>query len=94
MIVRPGITVIVSTGSHKFNVTDAILPLCTALASGSVEAEQSRTVKDGDNLDGIGPQAVHDSVVALNDLADGFVTQCSSSRVTAVKMRSASSSAR
>ncbi len=60
----------------------------------SVEAEQSRTVKDGDNLDGIGPQAVHDSVVALNDLADGFVTGCSPSRVTAVKMRSATSSAR
>ncbi len=29
----------------------------------SVEAEQPSTVKDGDNLDGIGPPAVHDSVV-------------------------------
>jgi len=40
VIVRPGITVIVSTGSHKFNVTDAILPL-TKAATGRFLVEQN-----------------------------------------------------
>ena len=40
VFVRPGITVIVSTGNHKFNVTDAILPLAKA-AIGRFLVEQN-----------------------------------------------------
>ena len=62
----------------------------------SVESEQVRTMKDGGNLDDVKPEPIHDTVVAVDDLADSFVAKlrrdASTARVAAT-MRSTTRSA-
>lgn len=45
------------------------------MSSSSVESKQASPVEDGRNLDDVISQAVDDSVVAMNDLADRLVAQ-------------------
>jgi len=45
------------------------------MSSLSVESEQASTMKHGCDLDEVASQAVDDPVVAVNDLANGFVAE-------------------
>ena len=40
----------------------------------SVQPEQARAMKNGDYFNSVGSQAIHDSVIALDDLAERLVT--------------------